>query len=109
MGRPIVSSTMSCLRTFPFPPALTATLKPSELELALIGNREIKVKDWAKTTKFDGDKELKDRFWKAVESMDLEDQAKLLMFWTSCSTVPRGGFGRSVLYGSCQLPACLDL
>ncbi|KAF7105419.1 hypothetical protein CFC21_106234 [Triticum aestivum] len=59
-------------------------------------NNSINLKDWGSHTQYNGYKE-KDRhvnwFWKAVESMPVEQQRQLLFFWTSVKYLPSEGFG----------------
>ncbi|XBH92852.1 hypothetical protein VPH35_083895 [Triticum aestivum] len=59
-------------------------------------NNTINLKDWRSHTQYNGYKE-KDRhvnwFWKAVESMTVEQQRQLLFFWTSVKYLPSEGFG----------------
>ncbi|KAM0904428.1 hypothetical protein ACQ4PT_018010 [Festuca glaucescens] len=59
-------------------------------------NTNINLKDWRSHTQYNGYKE-KDRqinwFWKAVESMSIEQQRRLLFFWTSVKYLPSDGFG----------------
>ncbi|KAE8777369.1 E3 ubiquitin-protein ligase UPL5 [Hordeum vulgare] len=59
-------------------------------------NNTINLKDWRSHTQYNGYKE-KDRhvnwFWKAVESMPVEQQRQLLFFWTSVKYLPSEGFG----------------
>uniref|UniRef100_A0ACD5XV35 Uncharacterized protein n=1 Tax=Avena sativa TaxID=4498 RepID=A0ACD5XV35_AVESA len=59
-------------------------------------NNNINLKDWRSHTQYNGYKE-KDRyinwFWKAVESMSIEQQRRLLFFWTSVKYLPSDGFG----------------
>uniref|UniRef100_A0A8R7R939 HECT-type E3 ubiquitin transferase n=1 Tax=Triticum urartu TaxID=4572 RepID=A0A8R7R939_TRIUA len=61
------------------------------------GNKNsINMKDCRSHTQYNGYKE-KDRhvnwFWKAVESMPVEQQRQLLFFWTSVKYLPSEGFG----------------
>ncbi|KAL5205418.1 hypothetical protein ABZP36_033627 [Zizania latifolia] len=59
-------------------------------------NNTINLEDWKVHTQYNGYKE-KDRhivwFWKAVESMSMEQQRQLLFFWTSVKYLPSDGFG----------------
>lgn len=59
-------------------------------------NNNINLKDWRLHTQYNGYKE-KDRhinwFWKAVEGMSIEQQRRLLFFWTSVKYLPSDGFG----------------
>ncbi|KAF0931846.1 hypothetical protein E2562_005809 [Oryza meyeriana var. granulata] len=56
----------------------------------------INLEDWKLHTQYNGYKE-RDRhiiwFWKAVESMSIEQQRELLFFWTSVRYLPSDGFG----------------
>ncbi|CAO2184180.1 unnamed protein product [Urochloa humidicola] len=58
-------------------------------------NDTIDVKEWRAYTDYHGYKE-KDRqikwFWKAVENMTVEQQRRLLFFWTSVKYLPSDGF-----------------
>uniref|UniRef100_A0A0E0ETE3 HECT-type E3 ubiquitin transferase n=1 Tax=Oryza meridionalis TaxID=40149 RepID=A0A0E0ETE3_9ORYZ len=59
-------------------------------------NKTINLEDWKLHTQYNGYKE-KDRqiiwFWKAVESLSIEQQRQLLFFWTSVKYLPSDGFG----------------
>ncbi|KAG8049803.1 hypothetical protein GUJ93_ZPchr0009g1969 [Zizania palustris] len=59
-------------------------------------NNTINLEDWKLHTQYNGYRE-RDRpivwFWKAVESMSMEQQRQLLFFWTSVKYLPSDGFG----------------
>ncbi|RYE83406.1 MAG: hypothetical protein EOO65_04005, partial [Methanosarcinales archaeon] len=77
------------------PPSLISIFTEAELELLIAGLPTIDIADLKANTDYSGFRpadEVVTWFWDAVESMDEQDRARLLMFVTGTSKVPLGGF-----------------
>jgi ubiquitin-protein ligase E3 A len=73
-------------------------LSPDELELLVVGTRDLDFDALEANTEYDGgydkDSEVITNFWQFVKSSDTETQLKLLKFATGSSKAPIGGLGK---------------
>lgn len=83
-----------------FNPTLLQMLTEEELELMLVGQGSINVKDWKANTEYkncDSKDKVVIWFWRAVVSFSERRRAKLLSFVTGTSRVPINGFAVSLI------------
>ena len=77
------------------PMNLLSLFDEHELELVIGGLGEIDVDNWRRYSDYkhcSDSSEVIEWFWKAVESFDAEERAKVLQFCTGTSRVPVNGF-----------------